>query len=349
MRRIPHQFVWRYVMNVLRVHLWPRPGNPKLVPPLMPSVYLTRHCNFRCTYCNDGHGIKYPDMPEQNRLQLDQLKQVLRILRKAAPAVNFTGGEPTMRRDLPEILRHASDLGFCPIVLNTNGYLLDQYVDSLRHLDVLVVSLDAMNDERGNALIGIGKPVNDKVKRNILLAAEMKKARKLSYEIVVNSVIMPDTIPDARAVFTWAQEQGFYWTPMPHVIDYKPNPALVGNPEYTRLIDDVIQAKRNGARVYSNMEALRIIRDFQRFECYPTCRPVINPDGFLPYPCSLINEASASILEHGSYEKTISALEGSGALPYCDSRCHVGCYTEPSTALTFPLAGLTEFIRWVCA
>jgi hypothetical protein len=34
-----------------------------------------------------------------------------------------------------------------------------------------------------------------------------------------------------------------------------------------------------------------------------------------------------------------------GAIPYCDSRCHVGCYTEGSTAITHPSVGIAEAFR----
>jgi hypothetical protein len=120
----------------------------------------------------------------------------------------------------------------------------------------------------------------------------------------------------------------------------------VDNPRWHQLIDEVARATRNGARVYGNMEALRTIRDFKRFECYPTTHPIVYPHGDLFYPCAPLNLVAGNLLETGDYYKTMEQGERlHGLVPYCDARCHVGCYTEGSTAITHPSEGISEAIR----
>src|SRR5258708_2104348 len=50
---------------------------------MVAGFYVTMKCNFRCTYCDDGSGNMYPDIPEQ-RLNTARTIEVLEILRRAS-------------------------------------------------------------------------------------------------------------------------------------------------------------------------------------------------------------------------------------------------------------------------
>jgi MoaA/NifB/PqqE/SkfB family radical SAM enzyme len=345
MRRLPHQFLLRYAANVLRAHFG-RGSNRKLVKPMIAGLYVTMKCNFRCTYCDDGSGQMYPDIPEQ-RLSTAKTIEVLEILRRASPGLNITGGEPTVRPDIEEIFENIGRLGFCPVTFNTNAFLLDKHLTALHHIDYLVISLDSSHEERGDELINLSKSGQTaRVKRNILLAKEYRREHKLKFDFIINTVIFPETIDDAWDVFEFCIENDFYWTPMPYIVGKYPCPGLVDNPRWQQLIDEVARAKRNGARVYGNMEALRTIRDFKRFECYPTTHPIVYPHGDLFYPCAPLNLVAGNLLEIGDYYKAMEHGERQhGIVPYCDARCHVGCYTEGSTAITHPSEGIAEAVR----
>src|SRR5258708_2104345 len=90
MRRIPYQFIYRFFTNVLHAR-YSRGPNKKLVKPMVAGFYVTMKCNFRCTYCDDGSGNMYPDIPEQ-RLNTARTIETLEILRRASPGINITGG-----------------------------------------------------------------------------------------------------------------------------------------------------------------------------------------------------------------------------------------------------------------
>ena len=87
MRRIPYQFIYRFFTNVLRAR-YSRGPNKKLVKPMFAGFYVTMKCNFRCTYCDDGSGNMYPDIPEQ-RLDTARTIEVLEILRRAWTGERF--------------------------------------------------------------------------------------------------------------------------------------------------------------------------------------------------------------------------------------------------------------------
>ncbi len=85
------------------------------------NVVITNRCDLTCWYCffyaKEGEPIYEPSM--------DQIKFMLKRMRNIKPvganAVQITGGEPTLREDLPEIIRAAKDIGYDHVQLNTNG------------------------------------------------------------------------------------------------------------------------------------------------------------------------------------------------------------------------------------
>ncbi len=117
---------------------------------------VTDRCNLRCRYCFAG-GDRGADRP------LEDVKRDLAAL--AVPGktlVQLSGGEPTVRDDLPEIIRYAKAAGCKYVQLNTNGVRLAadmDYVNSLAGagLSFVFLQFDALKDEayekiRGRAL-----------------------------------------------------------------------------------------------------------------------------------------------------------------------------------------------------
>jgi len=88
---------------------------------LLANIDLTNRCNLNCDFCFvNAKACGYVYEPT-----FDQVVDMLRLLRSEkpvpAPAVQFSGGEPTMRDDLVEIIRKAKELGFNQVQIATNG------------------------------------------------------------------------------------------------------------------------------------------------------------------------------------------------------------------------------------
>jgi len=279
----------------------------------------------------------YPDIHD-DPLSTEKTIKVLEILRRASPGLSVTGGEPTLRSDIGNLFENISRLGFSPVSLNTNGFIVDRLLPVLPNLDYLIISLDSVEEDRSDQLINLS--TNGQTKRvmdNIQFLKNYREEHGLKFGLIINSVIFPETIDDAWGVFQFCLENDFHWTPMPYIVGKYPSPGLVDNQRWHELIDEAMRLKREGARVYGNMESLRTIRDFKRFECYPSLRPTVYPSGEIYYPCSPLNTLAGNLLEIGDYQEAMNIGEKKfGSVPYCDSRCHLACYTEGSTAMTHP-------------
>ncbi|RLF19252.1 MAG: radical SAM protein [Thermoprotei archaeon] len=82
-------------------------------------IEVTDACNLLCPVCLAGSGPKPTWEPSLSELE-EMLKELLRCEGKPT-AVQFSGGEPTVRRDLPELVAAARDMGFKLLEVDTNG------------------------------------------------------------------------------------------------------------------------------------------------------------------------------------------------------------------------------------
>ena len=109
------------------------------------------HCNQKCVHCYAA-GQKFA---EEAELSCEEWKKVLSILRKAGiPQVTFTGGEPTMRDDLFELIDEAR---WFISRLNTNGIrLTEEYCRKLREVELDSVQITYYSSDPGihNRLVG---------------------------------------------------------------------------------------------------------------------------------------------------------------------------------------------------
>lgn len=128
-------------------------------------ISVTDRCNLRCTYCmpKERFGEKYVFLPREELLRFEEIARVARAAaRLGARKLRITGGEPLLRRDLPQLI---TMLGSIPsiedIALTTNGLLLPELAASLRAagLNRLTVSLDSLDDAVFQRMNGIGSPV----------------------------------------------------------------------------------------------------------------------------------------------------------------------------------------------
>ena len=113
-------------------------------------VSLTDRCNLRCSYCMPPEGLDW--LPKPEVLTDDEVVRLVRIgvERLGITEVRFTGGEPLLRRALPDLVARTAELRPRPeISLTTNGIGLTRLAVPLREagLDRINVSLDTLRPD----------------------------------------------------------------------------------------------------------------------------------------------------------------------------------------------------------
>lgn len=135
-----------------------------LTSTLLANIDLTSRCNLTCPVCFADSGKEGSYEPS-----VEQIMRMLQILRDErpvpCPAVQFSGGEPTLREDLPMIISMAKEMGFSQIQIATNGIKLatdDVLCERLRRagLDTVYLQFDGLKPEthiaaRGKNLLSI--------------------------------------------------------------------------------------------------------------------------------------------------------------------------------------------------
>ncbi len=126
---------------------------------------VTDRCNFRCTYCMP-RSVFGPGFPFLDRDELLTFEEIVRLIHIAATLgvekVRITGGEPLVRRDLPQLIRMIAAIpAIQDLTLTTNGALLKQFAAVLREagLQRVTVSLDSLDDAVFRSMNDVGFPV----------------------------------------------------------------------------------------------------------------------------------------------------------------------------------------------
>jgi cyclic pyranopterin phosphate synthase len=110
---------------------------------------ITDRCNLRCVYCMPQEGVGFAD-----RADLLSARDFLTVAQAAAwvgvTHFKLTGGEPTVRSDLPEIVEGLAALSPADLSMTTNGLLLGPLAATLRRVGLkrVTVSWDTMREER---------------------------------------------------------------------------------------------------------------------------------------------------------------------------------------------------------
>jgi MoaA/NifB/PqqE/SkfB family radical SAM enzyme len=248
---------------------------------------LLRDCNFRCTYCDDHQGHKYPDLPKAGTLDTDEGLALLRIMRTRTPSVYFAGGEPTMRRDLPTLTRAARDLDYYPILINTNGSAVDRHLRNpawrtwLADTDVIIVSLDGLHLDTLRRMWVYRRP--EDVVRNLLLLRELAGAMRV--KLMVNTVIQPGQVDLASDVLDLANDLGIGFCPVPVNVGPQVERSLHDDPAYQALVARILTRKRAGHDITGSLRLNERLLRSAPLDCRNTLKPHIDHDGSLLWPC----------------------------------------------------------------
>ncbi|NMC08386.1 MAG: radical SAM protein, partial [Candidatus Lokiarchaeota archaeon] len=120
--------------------------------PIVVSIHVTNKCNLRCKYCYANVDGRF-DAPKEEFSTADLKRYITEMQRLGTRWIVLLGGEPLLRKDIKEIIRHVKRSGMlCELV--TNGTLIETNIQEIEDVDLLCISIDGdmeSNDAaRGN-------------------------------------------------------------------------------------------------------------------------------------------------------------------------------------------------------
>ena len=118
-------------------------------------ISITDHCNLRCLYCVTDN-ISW--VPHEEILRFEEITKIVDVFAKEGiRKIRITGGEPLMRKGLPEFISQLSRIeGLDDLSVTTNGVLLESQAKALKQagLKRINVSLDTLKPERYKIITG---------------------------------------------------------------------------------------------------------------------------------------------------------------------------------------------------
>ncbi|OHX53924.1 cyclic pyranopterin phosphate synthase [Planococcus salinarum] len=151
-------------------------------------ISVTDRCNFRCSYCmpKEVFGDDYAFLPKEELLSFEEIHRLTAVFAAmGVKKIRLTGGEPLMRRGLPDLVRMILSVeGIEDIGLTTNGLFLGAHAENLyaAGLRRLNISLDALDPELFGQLNGRG------VKPDPILK-QIDRAQQIGFDVKVNMVV----------------------------------------------------------------------------------------------------------------------------------------------------------------
>jgi cyclic pyranopterin phosphate synthase len=172
-------------------------GHGRAIRDLRLSV--TDRCTFRCRYCMPAEGMRWLDRADL--LSFDEIERLVRVLvEMGIRDVRLTGGEPLVRRELPQLAaRLAAIPGLHELALTTNGFALEQHAQALVAAGVsrFNVSVDSLQRERFSEMTR--RDVLDQVLRGLETLASFPKAHPIKVNAVaIRGFTESELIPFAR-------------------------------------------------------------------------------------------------------------------------------------------------------
>jgi len=176
-------------------------------------ISVTDRCNFRCTYCmpKEIFGHDYAFLPKDQVLTFEEItRAATAFVELGVEKLRITGGEPLVRRGLPELIRmlaalRTSDGRLLDLTLTTNGAALRALAQPLADagLQRVTVSLDSLDDAVFGAMNGVDFPVA-RVLEGIAAALDAGLTPVKINMVVRRGINEASIVPMAR----WARDTG---------------------------------------------------------------------------------------------------------------------------------------------
>ncbi len=292
--------------------------------PVLCNYYVTYRCNATCSFCDIWERPSPYVTVENVRQNLRDLKTL------GVRVVDFTGGEPLLHRQLPELLREAKQLGLITTV-TTNALLYPKQAEQLRGLvDMLHFSLDSPVAEEHDRSRGVR--CFDKVMESIAIARRLGERPDILFTVFEHNV---HQIQQMHKDICLPNDLVLILNP---VFEYN---AVETGGQFSADTLRELSAWGHRKNVYLNDAFIELRRDGGNHVADPVCRAgsttiVISPENKLVLPCYHLGlkdfsiDGDLAMLYRSEEVQKLVAMEG--RLPGCEG-CAINCYMQPSFAV----------------
>ncbi|ULT80111.1 hypothetical protein L3Y34_010596 [Caenorhabditis briggsae] len=149
-------------------------------------ISLTEKCNFRCLYCMPAEGV--PLKPKDKMLKNEEVLRLVKLFADhGIDKVRLTGGEPTIRKDIVQIVEGiASTPGVKDVGITTNGLVLPRFLPDLKNAGLTKVNISIDSLDRQKFAKMTRRDGFDKVWKSIELAQDYFPKVKLNVVVIRN-------------------------------------------------------------------------------------------------------------------------------------------------------------------
>lgn len=290
--------------------------------PVLCNYYLTFRCNAKCNFCDIWEKPSPYVTIENVRENLLDLK------RMGVSVIDFTGGEPLLHQQLPEILKLAKSLGFITTV-TTNTLLYPKMASKLHGLiDMLHFSLDDPDEQLHNESRGV--KLFDKFESSIEIALEAGERPDILFTVFSSNIHKIEEVYQKYC--------------LPNNLMLILNPVFEYNEVGSELSpEDLEQLSKWSKRrlVYLNNGFIELRKDGGNHIKDPVCHAasttiVISPENELILPCYHLGlqtyPINGQLFELWNSKAIQEEIKKEGTYEACES-CTVNCYMQPSFAV----------------
>jgi radical SAM family uncharacterized protein len=286
--------------------------------PVIAGHKLLYRCNLECAMC------PFWRREDENLLTVDdEVRMMNSLVRAGVSFLGFEGGEPLLRKDLPEILAESHQRFHTSVV--TNGWLLRNRIDDLApYLDLLFVSLDGIG-ELHDRLRGIP--------RSFEKAVEGIRAARGRVPVAISSTITSENMDHAEKIVALAQRLGVGVT---FQVAYNYSTANSLAPAGQRLretLERLLVLKDQGAHIFESREYFTAVIDswFRGipWRCKPWLTMNVDPQGRVVLPCYTLREYGGGEFVWDVDVRRLWNTYNWGPYERCN-KCALACYLEPS-------------------
>lgn len=143
-------------------------------------ILFLKGCNFRCPYCQNSELIDHKI--DDNYILKEEVFDFLKKRQGVLEGVVITGGEPTVSKDLPELIKEIRDLGY-KIKLDTNGTNPTMLKELINKKYIDYVAMDIKNVKiKYFETTGLPKNTNEEFLKNIEKSIQILKQSNIDHE-----------------------------------------------------------------------------------------------------------------------------------------------------------------------